>query len=92
MLEKERTPIAFFIVTDFHFVCPDCIPEDTKARLTFYDKEEIVGYYNDLHIGFQSQEHETTSEGDSLVVTCQYCNKNLAEGKVTHDLSDMFVE
>jgi|GEM_PF-5105318 len=91
-MNDTPTPIAFFLVTQFDFVCPECLPQDEKETLTFYDKEEIVGYYNDLHIGFHLRGHENAGEGEDLVVSCKYCRKTLAEGKVTHELSDMFVE
>ncbi len=94
MTEKEQQiPIAFFLVNKFHFVCPDCMPEDTKEfQITFYEKEDIIGYYNDLHIGFRSHEHENATEGKRLIISCNHCNKNLAEGSLTHELSDMLDE
>ena len=92
MTEKDGEPIAFFLVTKFDFVCPDCLPKDEKQILTFYDKEDIIGYYNDLHIGFYLRAHENAKEGAPLVVWCTHCNKALAEGSVTHELSDIFIE
>ena len=90
MTDKEQEPIAFFLVTKFQFVCPDCLSEGEKEILTFYEEDDVVGYYNDLNIGFHSQEHERAAEGKPLTISCDSCNKNLAKGSLTHELSDMF--
>jgi hypothetical protein len=92
MTPTEQTPIAYFLVTQFQFVCADCLPSDAKGILTFYEEEEIVGYYNDLHIGFESEEHKAATEGKGLTISCVHCKKNLAQGQVTHELSDIFAE
>lgn len=92
MAAEEGKPIAHFLITRLYFVCPDCVPKDDGNRITFYDEEELVGYYNDLHIGFESGEHKTVPEGQRLVISCEHCSKDLAEGSVTHELSDIFDE
>ena len=92
MITTKQTPIAYFLVTQFQFVCPDCLPSDAIGILTFYEEEEMVGYYNDLHIGFESEEHKAATEGKGFTISCEFCKKNLAEGQVTHELSDIFAE